>query len=98
MFSELLKRANLSNIQEFIINGGDFIENPEDKPYDESVREAERAICKFIESYFTQEERDKVSDIIYSQIDILQRVYFEIGLLVGMKLSLQVCEKIKEIL
>lgn len=98
MFRELLKRANLSHIEEFIKSGGELMEYPENKTYNQSVRETEKEIRKLIQTHFKKDEWQKITDIIYRQIDTLESVYFELGLFAGMKIATQIYEKTKEIM
>lgn len=98
MFHNLLKRANLSNIEEFIMNGGELIKCPENKTYAESIQQIDNTFNQLIETYFKKEEHNKITDIIYEQIGILESVYFEIGLFAGMKIAGQIYEKTKEIM
>lgn len=93
MFKELLKRADLANIGEFIMHGGEFVNLPEDKTNGERIKQAYSEIHSFIESNFEEDSLDDKADILTSPISVLESSYFELGLLSGIKLGYQLQKK-----
>lgn len=97
-FKDLLKRAELKSIKDFIVWGEEIYGESEKKTYDERIKDAERRIGELFEEYFPDNEtNDKVFSLYYKQMSVYQDVYFELGMLAGASLALQIKEKMREI-
>lgn len=97
-FKDLLKRAELKSIKDFIVWGEETYEESEKRTYDERIKEAKRKIGEIFEEYFPDNKtNDKVFSLYYKQMSVYQDVYFELGLLAGAHLALEINEKLREI-
>lgn len=98
-FHGLLQRANLNAIQAFLIYGGDFHEEPSGKTYAERLKDADKNALEFFESRYTDiKEYDEITGCYYEQIAAYEEVYFEIGMILGAKIGMQLSERINELL
>jgi len=97
-FKNMLNRAKLMNMGSFLMSGCEYTEVPKDESYTEQIREADRQIYEFLEERFPNgKEGEEIRDVFFSLFDVYQRVYFELGLLVGGKIALQVHKKLEEL-
>lgn len=62
------------------------------------MNEAANKIEQLLFTYFRKEEADKIADILYSQIEIIENIYFELGIFAGLKIATDYYEKIKELI
>lgn len=98
MFKELLKRADFSNISEFIMSGGELVDLPTEETIEERIKEAYNKIYNFIETNFKQEQHDEKAEELTYTIGVLESSFFELGLLSGIKIGTQFQKKMQEIL
>lgn len=97
-FKDLLKRANLSGIENYLMYGGESYETPSDKTYSERLADAHKKAKAFFESRFTDvHEYDEIAGIYNGEVAVVQDVYFEIGLLIGAKIAFQIRGKMEEL-
>lgn len=97
-FKDLLKRAELKSIKDFIVWGEETYEECEKKSYEERMKDAERNIGDLFEEYFPDNEtNDKAFSLYYKQMSVYQDVFFEMGMLAGAHLALEINEKLREI-
>ncbi len=97
MFSELLKRADLANIEEFIVSGKPTTVFNDDKTNEERVRNAYSKINDYLIDNIKEECREKSVDDLYTAIYEIKIAHFELGLLSGIKLGAQLKKKMEEI-
>ncbi len=98
MLKELLKRADLTNIREFIMRGNPPSDLTENKTNEEKINDARIKIIKYLSDNLKEERNDKFDNELFGAINDIQTAYFELGLLSGIKLGFQLNEKTKEIL
>jgi len=88
-FDEILKRADLQRIREFIINGvGDGDIDP--RTYEERQREAEKPMREYLENrYPDEQERAAAFEQILPAICGNQEIFLEVGMIAGARLCYQ---------
>ena len=97
-FRELLQRANLNCIEDFLMHGGESFEKPSEKTYSEGLEEAQKKVMTFFQArYSNMQEYDEITGYFHEQAAVFQDVYFEIGLILGAKIAFQICERMGEI-
>ncbi len=97
-FSELLQRANLNCIEDFLINGSESFDKPSEKTYSERLAEAQKKVTAFFQARYTDiHEYDEIAGYFHEQARVFQDVYFEIGLILGAKIAFQLCERMEEL-
>lgn len=95
---EILNRANLYALETHILYGSEAVVLPPEKTYAEKLKRAERDANIFFKNHFTStSEYDEISGLFYEQIEVFKEVYFEIGLILGAKIALQIGERMKEL-
>ena len=97
-YSEILKRTDLNYLENFILNGLDG-EGPVDyKTYSERLMEADNKASDFLRTRFpVLKEYDQIMAYYYDQTGVIQEVYFEIGLIVGGKIALEISKRMEEL-
>lgn len=97
-FKDMLKRANLNTLEDFLFHGGEFYSEPSEKTYAERIKEADRKISAFFEQRYPNiEEYDEIAGYYYRQADVYREVYFEIGLIAGAKIAYQIAKRTEEL-
>ncbi len=95
---DLLRRANLNCIEDFLISGGESFERPSEKTYSERLAEAAKKATAFFDARYSDiREYDEISGHFNEQAGVFQDVYFEIGLIVGAKIAFQICGRMGEL-
>ena len=95
---ELLSRANLNNLENFILTGAELSDPLPEKDYMQRIREAEHRLGEYLKLCFPNEEEcDEVAMCVYGITEEYTNVYFEIGLLTGAKIALQASKKLKDL-
>ena len=98
LFRDLLKRADLKNLEEFVLNGCVYRGEISTQTYLERLRAAEENIHSLFAAQYTDtEECEKKKNYYYDQLEVFQDVYFEIGLLMGAKLAFQIHRRLEEL-
>ncbi len=96
MFSDFLRRANLNALETFIKYGSENFENMSEKPYSQRIKEAQKNFNNFFLSKFSNtSEHDEITKCFYEHVSVYEDVYFEIGLILGIKIAFQICDKMK---
>ena len=97
VFDNLLDRANLNNIEFFLRTGGEVCDAPPEGSHRERLYAAEQKAEKLLRERFTEEQEIlEINEIIYDLIIVHQDIYFEIGMLLGMKIAAQINAKMEE--
>lgn len=87
---EIFARANLQQISEFLLHGGDCVPDP--RPYWERTEGAlNRVIDRLFADYPNRAEFEEISELVYECASAFEAVYMEIGVQAGALLSAQVC-------
>lgn len=96
-FREMLKRAELNSIENFLLSGEEVLEKTQGY-YTERLKAAEAGIGKFFEARFTDlDECDETFMHFYNMVDTYREVFFEIGLFAGAKIAMQINKKLEEL-
>lgn len=98
MFSEIISRADISSIGEYILSGGENLQVEEEKSFEERIRSADKEMRRFAESKLDSKLADEICDEAGILSGVYSNVYFEVGLLVGAKTALQLEKRMKELL
>lgn len=97
-FKDLLGRANLINIGSFIISGSECCIDEPELTYTERIREAEQKTGQFLDANFPElNKNNEVSMRFYELADVYRDVYFEIGMIAGAKIALQLNKKLEDL-
>lgn len=97
-FEEILKRADLNSLRAFIMIGTeDFDEKPQ-LTYSEQIKSANQNIENILKEKIPSfKELDEIEGNLNEQIYTLEKVCFEMGMLSGVKITLQILKKLKDI-
>lgn len=94
--TELLKRADLREVAEFLMYGAEKKER-ETRSCEERIRGAEKALGEWIDARFPVfEERDRATDIVLEAVGQAGEAYLELGLVSGIRLAAQYYEEIQQ--
>lgn len=97
-FDDLLRRADLNNLEEFIIHGGESFVKPSTKTYSQRLKEADSKVEAFFEERFSDiKELDEIVGYYYKQAIVYRDVYFEMGLITGAKIAFQIHKRMEEL-
>ena len=97
-FTNLLIRANLSNLEDFLLEGGEYLIEKNHKPYSEMLEEAERDARDFFQVRFPDtDDYDEISGYYNRQTEVYKEAFFEIGLLLGAKIGYQIHSRMSEL-
>lgn len=97
-FREMMDRADIANIQSFLIYGYEGYKDSTKKSHAQRIKEAQLKISDYLKEKFKNtEELDEITESIFSMTEIYEDVYFEAGLLVGAKLGYEMREKLDKI-
>ena len=95
---ELLKRADLTMLQQFIRYGSEWLAETSKDRYVNQIRESEIRISKFFDECFSDFiERENAIELFDREAATYKDVYFEIGLLVGAKIGYEIHKRMNEI-
>ena len=97
MLNELLKRADMANIMDFIMRGNGPSDLTDEKTNGQKINDANIKIVKYLSENLKEERSEKSKDELYLAIDDIKSAYFELGLLSGIKLGTQLHKKMEEI-
>lgn len=76
-FSDLLRRTNLNNIEDYFMNGGDSFMEPSVKICSERPKDAEKKITAFFEVRYTDiDGYDEITGYYYEHMEVYQDVFF----------------------
>lgn len=89
MFEDMMSRADISSIGEYILSGGENLQTEEEKSFEERIRSADKEMRRFAESKLDSKLADEICDEAGILAGVYSNVYFEVGLLVGAKTALQ---------
>lgn len=97
-FDDLFRRADLNNLEEFLIHGGEGFEEPSTKTYSQRLKEADSKVEAFFEARFSDiKEIDEIVGYYYKQAIVYRDVYFEMGLITGAKIAFQIHKRMEEL-
>lgn len=97
-FNNILNRANLNSLEEFLFHGGECFAEPSEKTYAERLKEADSKVSAFFgEQYSDINEYDEISGYYHRQTNVYREVYFEIGLITGAKIAFQFAKRTEEL-
>ncbi len=98
-FDNLLKRACFSSIADYMYSGEEYLGRFSDKSYEERIKENSEEIDKLFEEFFSDSQElarftERFNHLLYIYI----QVYFEMGVLAGGKLALDIEKKYRQLL
>ena len=95
---DMLCRANLNSLEKFLINGDKSNEEAPYRRYSERLMEADHRAAAFLRERFpVLNEYDEIMAYYYDQTGVIQEVYFEIGLILGAKIALEISRRMEEL-
>lgn len=95
-YDDLLGRANLYRLTNFLLEGSEYQREPEGETYRERIEAAESAMLELLQSKYSGRELDAACDAFYALTAQYESVYFEIGLLLGGRIALQISHRLRE--
>ena len=98
VFDNLLNRANLNNIEFFLRTGAECCDAPPESSHTERLYAAERKTQNLLNAHLpNKQDFEKINEIILDLIVVHQDIYFEIGMLLGVKITMQINQKLEEL-
>ena len=95
---DMFYRANLSSLAKFLIQGDESNEEAPYRRYSERLMEADHRAAEFLRDRFpVLKEYDEIMAYYYDQTEVIQDVYFEIGLILGAKIALEISKRMEEL-
>lgn len=97
-FNDMWKRADLSMLKSYLKEGACRMDKPTEKSYRERIQDAEsRAEALFSAEFVDEQDRNPYMEAFFDLAGVYEEVYFEIGLLTGAKIALQLAGKAAEL-
>ena len=97
-FEEILKRADINSLRAFIMTGLNGFPENSNLSYSEKTELISRNIHNILKGKNpSSKELDVIEGAINEQMFALENVYFEMGMLAGAKITLQILKKLKDI-
>lgn len=97
-FRDLLKRSNLTSIENYLLYGDENLEKSLGKTYAERLEEARKKATAFFHSrYSDARDYEEIEQCFNEQAEVFLDVYFEIGLLLGAKIGYQIRGRMEEL-
>lgn len=97
-FKNYLQRANLDSIQNFLKYGSESFIETDMRTYSERIKDARKNTVNFFKDRFTDiNEFDKILGYFEEQTTVYEEVYFEIGMILGAKIALELTKKAEEL-
>ena len=94
---QFLQRAEFCSLQNFLKNGCETWNVPPDKTYLEQLNDARKYVTAFFEEKFPDEsDREKALALFDEQTDVYENVFFEMGIIVGAKIGMQLQKRLQE--
>lgn len=87
---EIFARANLQQISEFLLYGGDCVPDPRSY-WERTEGTLSRVIDRLFADYPNRAEFEEVSGLVYECASAFEAVYMEIGVQAGAFLAAQAC-------
>ena len=98
LFENLLKRANLNNLETFLWSGGVCERAQPEESYRDRIRAAEQKMERFLKTHFPDKMEFEAANDIWSEVNgVYMDIYFEVGLLLGAKIALQINSRLEEL-
>lgn len=97
-FKDCLQRAEFISLQNFLKHGGETYILSSDKKYSEQLAEARTKAKNFFEEKFPDmEDYDKIYGYFDEQVCVYEKVFFEVGVIVGAKIGFQLGKRMEEL-
>lgn len=98
IFDDFLRRAELHSLETFINYGGEVITPISQKGYEERLKDARKSVDEFFKKRCTTlSDFDEITMHYDKEVEVVQNVYFEIGLILGAKIAFQIGKKMEEL-
>ena len=95
-FSNLLHRANLNAIDQFIMTGAEQLNDFSDKTYLQRIHDECHILSEYLKKNFP-ENHEEILNNIFKYIDVTEEIYFEMGLIAGAKLAFQIDKRLADL-
>ena len=95
-FSNLLHRANLNVIDQFIMTGAEQLEDFSEKTYLQRIHDECHILSEYFEKNFP-EQHEEILNKIFKYINVTEEIYFEIGFIAGAKLAFQIDKRLADL-
>lgn len=97
-FSKLYQRANLYALQNYLMYGCECLKDSPVKSYSERLADAQKKVTAFFSARYSDiDEYDEIIGYFYEQMVVVEEVYFEIGFILGAKITAQICQRMKQL-
>ena len=97
-FNDYLQRAELISLQSFLKHGGETFIKSSEKSYSEQLAEARKNAKEFFGKKFpNKDEYDEVYGYFDEQASVYEEVFFEIGIIIGAKIGIQLKNRLEEL-
>lgn len=97
-FGNLLHRSNLNTLETFITCGEKSFSSPPEGAYSERLKKASQNVTALFQARFPDfQDYDEVAGYYDKQVEVVQDIYFEIGLILGARIAFQISEKMEEL-
>lgn len=98
LFKNLLNRANLRNLEIFLWAGGVCDNALPEESYAERMKSAEQKMESFLKTHFPDAKEFEAANEIWSEVNgVYMDIYFEVGLLLGARIAMQINRKMEEL-
>lgn len=88
---EIFERADIQKIREFFLHGGEG--NIDPRSYKERTESAqEKLTVRLHEEYPNEQKYGETIGLVYNYVSAIEEVYMEIGLQLGGKIAVQICQ------
>lgn len=95
-YDDLLGRANLYRLTNFLLEGSEYRQEPEGETYRERIEAAENKMEELLSSKYSGRELEAACDVFYAAMAVCEAVNFEIGLLIGGRIAQQISHRLRE--
>ena len=95
-FSNILNRCSFSKIADYILGNGELLAESEETDFETEMREIENDTTEVLNKYFPDKEmQDKFFGEIAYRETKLENIYFQLGLIAGIRLLRNFNTKLK---
>ena len=97
-FEHLLHRSNLRVLTNYLLHGGELFQTPPEQSYTEQFEKTQQKIEDLLHSYFPDpDQRDEIESCLNAENAAFSEIYFEMGLLCGAHMMVQMMKRWEEI-
>ncbi len=97
-WKELMRRAKLNSIEEYLMCGGDCVGEYSKEPYDKQLNDVYHKFSIYLSSHFSDPQaKEEFSEYFYELADTYRIIYFEMGMIAGAKIGYQLKERLEQL-